>query len=230
MTAIGMNPSLKAAVSRARAHAATAVLAASLVPLGAANATDVVPVSVTFQQDTSGPSVVNSFTFTNNDWLWSTSTYYPLYPLAITHIEIPEFHSGDLNFSTLPSNWTATEVSAAQLLGATPIKDGSAAAYFVELTASSPAYGITSGNSLTFDAIVPTAATTGADLGFYGVIPQFGPPYAFNSTYVVDPLIPDTRSAPEPSTIAVLGTAVGAMAATRRRRAARQRESDDKGN
>jgi hypothetical protein len=138
---------------------------------------------------------------------------------AITLIDIPELNLGDLVFTNLPDGWSATEYSGGPFTVSNP-KAANDSPYYVELFADTDAtLGIGYDTSVSFVAQVPTPYTVNATFALDHNA------YAYDSyTEFIDPPIPGaipTTGVPEPSTTAIMGLGLLALAAARRARVPR---------
>jgi len=210
----------KTALDRIRTCAATAALAALIVPLAAsiAQATVVAPTS----------PYVSAGTFTFNTTKFMAYTVFNTNGTgAITQIELPEIHAGDINFNALiqgsggllSSGFTQQEYLTAQFATST-IVGGTVPGAYVDLigniTSAFTQNGIAVGTSQTFTAAVPTNATTEANFSL-----SFANPNSPLASLAIDPPIPDTRvtAVPEPASLALIGAGLLAMTGRRRRKA-----------
>ena len=209
----------KTALDRIRTCAATAALAALIVPLAASAAQITVLPTAPY---------VSAGTFKFNTMNFMVYTVFNTNGIgAITQIELPEIHAGDINFNALiqgsggllGSGFTQQEYLTAQFATST-IVGGTAPGAYVDLIANLPSAltqnGIAVGTSHSFTAAVPTAATTEANFSL-----SFANPNSLLASLSIDPPIPDTRvtAVPEPASLALIGAGLLAITGLRRRKA-----------
>ena len=201
----------EAAIARAR-HAGLASLAAVLVPLGVLATTgtahaELLPFATITQP--SGPESVGngefSYTYTVNSSIGDMFN-------GVSEILIPELKSGDLftGSGSLPSGWSGRQSRAFSPAFKTPNDALTAGATFA-LYNPSGSGAIGAGSSLTFTLYSDFGNTLQANVEVF-----YGP--EGNSLLIVDPYVPNSNPAPEPSTLAVLGGGALMLARVRGRK------------
>ena len=131
----------------------------------------------------------------------------------MTAIEIPDIGgtafavgTGGAVLGTLPTGWSGSVVTTATLGGPT-LKDGTVPTAWLDLTASSTTYGITSAAGVAFTLQSSFSASLAANVG-YG--------FSGGVSGTIDPPVPG--AVPEPASLAVLGVGLlGLFAAWRRK-------------
>lgn len=200
---------VQAALDRVRATTSVAALAGLLLPLAA-----LTPAAATVATVTNPAATIGTSTSPLGAATVITYTVSITGPASLTHFEIPEFLSNDLQFSgtgsRLPSGWSYTESPAMQLTG-TAIYSGATPTAYAELTTTTNP--ITQANSLAFSGYTFQSFLTNASFALGNT----------TTVFLVDPPIPSATPAPtavpEPASVALLGAGLLGLAGVRRRKA-----------